>query len=92
MSTRDALDTRVLISVPNPAEAAAIVQALTDAGIQSTSDGNGVVGFQVEAPAMIRVLVHEEDYVRARQILEESRDDAEAINWDQVDIGVPEEE
>ncbi len=84
-------NTKVLIKVPNPAEAAAIVEALQDAGIQATSDGYGVVGWQVEAPAMIRVIVHEDDYARARELLKQTREDAEAIDWDNVDVGSPEE-
>lgn len=83
--------TKVLIKVPNPAEAAAIVQSLQEAGIQATADGHGVVGWQVEAPAMIRVVVHQDDFERGREVLQQSRQEAELIDWDNVDVGVPEE-
>lgn len=76
-----------LLSVTSELEAAAIVAALADQGIEARHVGGYTAGFRAEAPAMVQVLVHENDLARAAEIVEHPSSHAAAIDWSTVDCG-----
>jgi hypothetical protein len=61
----------VLVAVPNDIQAAAIVNALADRGIQATVTGSYTSGFRAEAPGWVSVVVRRMDLDLARQTLGE---------------------
>jgi hypothetical protein len=62
-----------LLSVPNDVEAAAIVNALADYEIEAFAAGGYTAGFQVAAPGEVSVLVKRIDLERAKNALEQIR-------------------
>jgi hypothetical protein len=80
-----------LLSVSDEAEAAAIVTALADYGIEAHATGGYVSGFRAEAPGDITVCVKSAELERARQALAEIRAQQGKIDWSQVDLGEPED-
>ncbi len=85
------MNTHVLTRVDNPAAAAAIVQLLAQEQIRAVSDGHGVVGWQMEAPAQIRIVIDEVDLARAEEVLRDWHQGNSEIDWDDVDVGQPED-
>ena len=63
----------VLVSVPNEIEAAAILGALGDVGIEGHAVGGYTAGFRAEAPGMVQIVVKQADFERARETLEALR-------------------
>ena len=59
----------VLTTRPTEAQAALIVAALEDRGVQAQATGGFTSGFRAEAPGDVRVLVRECDFERARKAL-----------------------
>lgn len=82
----------VLVSVPSEIEAAAIVTALAEEGIEATATGGFTAGFRAEAPGLVNVLVRGEDYATALKVLENFRQHGAGVDWSQIDVGEPEEE
>jgi len=80
-----------LVSVPSEVEAAAIVTALAEYGIEAHAVGGYTAGFRAEAPGDVKVSVKHADLDRARQALAEIREHPDAIDWSQIDVGRPEE-
>jgi len=68
MST-DPNATVVLTTVPLEAEAALLVAALADQGIEAMHVGELTTGFRAEAPGDVQILVRARDVDRAREIL-----------------------
>jgi hypothetical protein len=62
---------QILRTVANEWEATAILSTLEAHGIAARTDGSFLSGFQVSAPAGIRILVDRQDLERARQCLAE---------------------
>ncbi|HYE03699.1 MAG TPA: hypothetical protein VD963_10750 [Phycisphaerales bacterium] len=90
MATRDLDDPVPLISARTEVEAASIASALEATGIAAAVEGGMTLGFRAEAPGEARVLVRRADLARARTALREAKLEADATNWDAVDVGVPE--
>lgn len=67
--TIDPHSPEVLVAVPNDIQAAAIVNALADRGIQATVTGSYTSGFRAEAPGWVSVVVRRMDLDLARQAL-----------------------
>jgi hypothetical protein len=63
----------VLVSLPTEAEAAMLVQLLESRGIMAKTVGGLTSGFRAEAPGQVKILVHNEDLSKAREILSERR-------------------
>lgn len=80
-----------LASVPSEFEAATIVEALRAQGIAAHHYGGSLAGFRAEAPGMVRVVVRRQDSERARLALRAIQADSIDIDWDEVDVGQPEE-
>ena len=81
-----------LVHVPTEAEAAPIVDALKAAGISATMTGGFTAGFIAEAPGDISIQIFKRDEAAASEILKDFKADNAAIDWDQVDVGEPEDE
>lgn len=84
-------DLHQLVAVPTEVEAAVIVAALTDEGIQAVAAGGFTSSFRAEAPGDVVVLVNPVDAGRAQQILQQHQSEDQAINWSEVDVGEPED-
>ena len=80
----------VVASVPTDIEAAAIVTALTAAGVEAKTEGGYTAGFRAEAPGSVAVIVRHCHREQARQILADLREHTDEIDWSQVDVGRPE--
>ena len=90
MST-DPNNPEVLTSVSSDIEAAVIVAALTERGIEASTTGGYTAGFRAEAPGGVNVIVRHLDLERAKDVLAEIKQDRPEIDWSQVDVGDPEE-
>jgi hypothetical protein len=80
-----------LASVRSEFEAATMVEALRAQGIAAQHYGGGLAGFRAEAPGFVRVVVRRQDADRARLALRALQADSIDIDWDEVDVGEPEE-
>lgn len=80
-----------LLTVPDESEAAAIVTALADYGIEAHATGGYVSGFRAEVPGGITVSVKSAELDRARQALAEILAQQDQIDWAQVDVGEPDD-
>jgi putative signal transducing protein len=85
--TSDADHLEPLISTPNEPQAAMIVSALKDLGIDAVAEGGLTAGFRAETVGEVRVMVWREDLERARVALEEYKKEVRDIDWDEVDVG-----
>ncbi|MDE0936913.1 MAG: hypothetical protein OSA89_13425 [Mariniblastus sp.] len=81
-----------LIHVPTESEAAPIVEALKAAGISATMTGGFTAGFIAEAPGDISIQIFKRDEAAAAEVLRQFKADNASIDWDQVDVGEPEDE
>jgi hypothetical protein len=80
-----------LTTVPGEFEATAIVSALEAEGIRATTVGGFTAGFRAHAPGSVSVMVLEDDLPRAKQILDELRQQGAGVDWSQIDTEHPEE-
>ncbi len=76
-----------LTSTPNEPQAAMIVSALKDRGIDAVAEGGLTAGFRAETVGEVRVMVWRQDLNRARQALDDFREAMSDIDWDNVDVG-----
>jgi hypothetical protein len=76
-----------LTSTPGESQAALIVAALKDQGIEAVAEGGLTAGFRAETFGEVKVMVWSQDMGRARQALADFRDAATDIDWDEVDVG-----
>lgn len=60
-----------LLSVPNEVEAAVIVNALAERGINAFALGGNTAGFAWETPGLVNVVVKRADAAQARKALAE---------------------
>jgi hypothetical protein len=86
----DAASPKVLLRVPGEMEAALVVSALAEHGLQAKAVGGYITGFRAEAPGDVAVLVRAEELQEAQRILRELRQQPSDIDWSQVDVGAPE--
>jgi hypothetical protein len=89
--TTDPNNPEVLVSVPSDVEAAAIVAALAERGVQASATGGYTAGFRAEAPGQVNVVVRCADLDHARVTLAEIEKDQAEIDWSQVDVGEPDD-
>ncbi|QQE12313.1 DUF2007 domain-containing protein [Planctomycetota bacterium] len=87
-------ETVILIQLQTEIEAAMLVDALNEQGIQAVASGGISSGFRTEAPGYVNVLVHQKDIEQARIAAEEFNNEHFNIDWDNVDIDgdMPDEE
>ena len=74
----------------NEVEAATILSALAENGIQGTTTGSFTTGFRTEAPGDVTVVVRHCDLQRALEVLAEVEAARKNIDWSAVDVGEPE--
>ena len=84
----DRLD--VLTSTANEPDAALIVAALSDAGIEAVAEGGLTSGLRAEVPGEVLIVVKHRDLDQAKQVLDEFRRGDSDVDWSQVDLGEPE--
>ena len=87
----DSKTPEVLLSVPNEMEAAAIVSALAENGVEAMMVGGFTSSFNSGVPGDTQVVVRTEDLDRAKQALLAIQQEEHDIDWDSVDFGQPEE-
>ena len=71
-------------------EATLIADELKREGIQAEPAGLLTAGFRAEAPGRVKVLVHQNDLARAKELLDAYTTSKLDIDWSQVDLGEPE--
>ena len=76
----------ILLSVADEIEAAAMVTALAEYGVEAFAAGGYTSGFKAEAPGNVAVLVKHADLDRAKQALAEIRQQQGEIDWENVDV------
>jgi hypothetical protein len=84
--TSDPNRPEVLLSVANEIEAAAMVNALAEYGVEAFAAGGYTSGFKAEAPGNVMILVKQADLDRAKQALAEIRQQQGDIDWSEVDV------
>lgn len=82
----------ILADLNSETEAAMIVAALAEEGIEAFKSGGPVSDFKVGVPGHVQVLVRPEDLDRAREAFAHLKDEQGEIDWSQVDVGQAEEE
>ena len=70
-------------------QAGVIVAALEQEGIKSTMTGMHTAGFRAEAPGWVKILVAEDDLLRAQTALRQVVLNNMDIDWSHVDVGKP---
>lgn len=83
-------DLETLVTVSNEVEAAAIVGALQEKGVEAVATGGYISGFKAEAPGDVKVLVRHGEADQARRMLNQIRQEETDIDWSEVDVGEPE--
>jgi len=81
----------LLLSVANEIEAAGIVTALAEYGIEASVIGGFTAGYKAEAPGSVQILVRRSDLDQARRALAEIQKDQGNIDWSTIDVGEPED-
>jgi hypothetical protein len=75
-----------LLAAANEIEAAAMVNALAEYGVEAFAAGGYTSGFQAEAPGNVKILVKQADLDRAKQALAEILKEQGEIDWSKVDV------
>ena len=68
-------------------EATLVANELKNLGIPAEASGTLTAGFRAEAPGSVKVLVREQDFTEAKQILDDYTRSRQEIDWDSVDVG-----
>lgn len=79
-----------LTTRPNEAEAAIVVAALAERGIEATMGGAQAAQLLPGAFEEVEIFVLQTDLPRAQHILEVLDEDRTDVDWSQVDVGQPE--
>ena len=87
--TNDPNRPELLTAVPNDIEAAAIVNALADRGIQATVTGSYTSGFRTQAPGWVSIVVRRMDLDAARQAFVALKPDVGEVDWPEIDVDEP---
>jgi pheromone shutdown protein TraB len=82
---------KVLWETPNDSYAAIVAEALEEEGIEAVVSGGAAANFTVGVPGWVQVLVAEQDLLVAQNTLARLKDEMKEIDWDQVDVGEPED-
>jgi len=83
---------RAVRTVPSELEAAAIIAALTNHGIEALTTGEYTSGFRAEAPGWVKVVVKYRDLEQADHILAQLEENPDTVDWSKVDVGTPDDE
>mgnify|MGYP006218583951 CR=1 FL=1 len=80
-----------LAAFPDEMYAQMLVDALSDQGIMAEVAGGITGGFRAEAPGMVKVLIRASDKQRAEAYFVEWEHEGKSIDWNNVDLGEPED-
>lgn len=81
-------DLVVLLTKPTEFEANLVVMTLRDAGIEAFAFPDAANMLEFGAAAIpVPVQVRQEDFERARGVLEQAAADSATVDWEQVDVG-----
>ena len=83
--------TAVLTSAPSETEAAIVIEALQNNDIRAESD-EYTSGLRAGPWNWVDIIVDVNDLERAKEVLEQVKQDNAHIDWSQVDVGEPEDE
>ena len=83
--------TTTLTRVPSETEAAIVIAALNDEGIQAESD-EYTSGLRAGAWNWVDIMVAQEDFAKAKEVLARVQDENDHIDWSKVDVGEKEDE
>lgn len=93
--TTDPHAPQVLASLYAETEAAMIVAALADHGVEASTTGGITAGFRAEAPGRVDIIVRQEQLEKAQQayaqIQADLSDSDSEVDWSKVDVGKPED-
>ncbi len=78
-----------LTAVSSESQAAMIIAALKDQGLEAVAEGALTANFRAENFGDVMVMVRQEDLEQARSALTNFLASAHEINWDEVDVGDP---
>jgi hypothetical protein len=81
-----------LAAFPDEMYAQMLVDGLTDQGILAEVAGGITGGFRAEAPGMVKVLVRAADKERAEAYFAEWEHEGKSVDWNNVDVGEPEDD
>ena len=84
--TTDPNRPELLTAVPNDIEAAAIVNALADRGIQATVTGSYTSGFRAQAPGWVSIVVRRMDLDLARKAFVALKPVVGEVEWPEADV------
>ncbi len=73
-------------------QAEALAAALRQRGVHAVTQGGMLSGFRAEAPAQVIVVVPRQDLARAKEALAQIGSDSIDIDWEEVDVGQPEDQ
>lgn len=79
--------TVVLTAVLSEVDAVDIVDTLQDGGVQATQVGGLTSGMRIETMGIVKVLIHERDVDKAKELLAIHEQEIKEIDWDTVDVG-----
>ena len=89
--TDDPNDPEVLFTAANEPEAASVIAALAEHGIEAFGSGGLAFAGTIGLDGGVEVMVKHADVDRARQALAEIREEDRQIDWSQIDTGQPEQ-
>ncbi|MCA9076865.1 MAG: hypothetical protein KDA93_17695 [Planctomycetaceae bacterium] len=81
----------VLTMTAREYEAQLIVDALLEKGVHAEISGSATSDFKVGIPGQVEVLVDTAQLESANAAYDKIRDEADHIDWSQVDVGDPED-
>jgi hypothetical protein len=81
-----------LANLAGEIEATLLANELKNQGIRAEASGVMTAGFRAEAPGSVKVLIRAADHAEAKRVMDEYFESRKAIDWDQVDVGEPENE
>jgi hypothetical protein len=90
--TEDPNNPVILMSASSEMEAAPIVSALREEGIEVTTTGDLTSGFRAYAPGEVQLIVRQRDLEQARAAVERFEQNDASVDWSQVDVGEPEDD
>ena len=90
--TADPNNPEILASFATEIEAAAVVNAIRESGIEVLTTGSFTAGFRAEAPGAVHVVVRNEDLDRAKKLLATIGQYKSEVDWSNIDVGDAEDQ
>jgi hypothetical protein len=81
----------ILTSVPNETEAVAIVSLMEQEGLRVFMSGGNDMALFAEDAGDVPLIVHRDDFEKAKTFLDEIEAENADFDWSDVDVGEPED-